>query len=177
MSDTNVIIASFTDRKAFITGAAFQYDYGQILEIHGISAVNPEVHFSTDQYAGIATTVQSVTSEGVTTVEIPDELLFVNKIKDFSIYAFVYDKNGDTSAATTNVIIIPVIARPKPDYDFPFIPEDRQTVIQKLWEAINGKGDKLSYDSGNLSLLSGNTSLSLVSLAVSDSDAFEFLDM
>ena len=153
----------------------FQYDYGQTLLITGLVKQNPEVHFSLTETAGVAEPVQSTTVDSVTSVKIPDWCLVAAKTSNYSIFAFVYDKDGETSANTVRKIQIPVYARPKPDYDLPIDPSSRQQVVEELRQAIKGKGDTLTFNAGTLSLLSDLTVLSSVGLFASDADVASYL--
>lgn len=93
----------------------WQYDYGQILRIQGVTLpAAVEVQFSLTERAGAAITQIGVTKDGVTEVSIPDALLEGGTTsQDYTIYAFVYIEDGE-SGNTEHRISMKVRARPKP---------------------------------------------------------------
>lgn len=100
------------------TRSIWQYDYGQVLKILSGGVVLPnclEVHFSLSRKNEKCITRIGTTVNGVTEVQIPNELLNTeNKTHDYFIYAFIYvstEKYGNTKCE----IIIPVKSRIKPE--------------------------------------------------------------
>lgn len=100
------------------TRSIWQYDYGQVLKILSGGVVLPnflEVHFSLSRENEKCITRIGTTVNGVTEVQIPNELLNTeNKTHDYFIYAFIYvstEKYGNTKCE----IIIPVKSRIKPE--------------------------------------------------------------
>ena len=111
----NNIIQAVLDYRYVNAERAWQYDYGQILRIQGRNLPNAaEVHFSLNETGGDAITKVGVTTDGVTEVQVPDELLKNGDTTfNYNIYAFVYVEDG-TSGSTEYRIKIPVQVRPKP---------------------------------------------------------------
>ncbi len=74
------------------TRSIWQYDYGQVLKILSGGVVLPnflEVHFSLSRENEKCITRIGTTVNGVTEVQIPNELLNTeNKTHDYFIYAF-----------------------------------------------------------------------------------------
>lgn len=112
-----MIIVSFpkneTQRKIF--QGLWQYDYGRILRIQGLS-IPPavEIHFSLQDTGGQAVTRIGTTKDGVTDVVIPDSMLEKESARDYFIYAFIY-LTDETSGQTEYKISMTVKARPKPE--------------------------------------------------------------
>lgn len=89
----------------------FQWDRGQVLEIHGLSLPSaPEVHFA-HEGAKMAEVQQStMDARGVVYARIPDAMLRIAA----DIRAWVVEEIGRASK-TRREIVIPVIGREKPD--------------------------------------------------------------
>lgn len=111
----NNIIQAVLDYRFVNTAKVWQYDYGKILRIKGENLPGTaEVHFSLNETGGDAITKVGVTTDGVTEVQVPDELLENGDTTfNYNIYAFVYIEDG-TSGSTEYRIKIQVQARPKP---------------------------------------------------------------
>ena len=72
----NNIIQAVLDYRFVNTAKVWQYDYGKILRIKGENLPGTaEVHFSLNETGGDAITKVGVTTDGVTEVQVPDELL------------------------------------------------------------------------------------------------------
>lgn len=113
----------------------YQYNYGQVLRIQGLTLPTAvEVHFSLQNTGGEATTRIGVTKDGVTDVVIPDSLLENGDIaQDYEIYAFVYLRN-ETSGQTEYKIALHIASRPKPEaFDRP---EDAE-IFKEAIKAVN----------------------------------------
>lgn len=113
----------------------YQYNYGQVLRIQGLTLPPAvEVHFSLQNTGGEATTRIGVTKDGVTDVVIPDSLLENGDIaQDYKIYAFIYLRN-ETSGQTEYKIAMHVTSRPKPEaFDRP---EDAE-LFREAIKAVN----------------------------------------
>ena len=103
----------------------WQYDYGQVLRIQGLSLPKAvKIDFSLSETGSESTPRVGVTKDGVTDVPIPDSMLENgDTTMDYDIYAFVYIED-ETSGKTTHRITMPVTSRPKPQaFD---TPEDAQ---------------------------------------------------
>lgn len=104
---SNVITAVLTEGcvTSSATAPAYQYDYGQILQITGIELPTAyQVHFSINRTSG-----ESITMIGdADGVAIPDELLATGS----DVYAFLFLQTGSTDGETEYRITIPVHPRP-----------------------------------------------------------------
>ena len=113
----------------------YQYNYGQVLRIQGLTLPTAvEVHFSLQNTGGETTTRIGVTKDGVTDVVIPDSLLENGDIaQDYEIYAFVYLRN-ETSGQTECKITLHITSRPQPEaFDRP---EDAE-IFKEAIKAVN----------------------------------------
>lgn len=101
--------------KEIFTGL-WQYDYGQILRITGVEFPKAvEVQFSLNEKSGSVITRIGTTTDGVTEVKIPDELLKnEGHSQDYSIYAYIY-LTDETSGNTEYKIVLHVKSRTKPE--------------------------------------------------------------
>ena len=118
----------------------WQWDYGQVLRIQGLSLpAAVEIHFALQESGGESVTRIGVTNDGITDVTIPDSLLENDGTSQrYSIYAFIYLTDGD-SGQTIKKITIPVKSRPKPQ---PFdTPEDAQ-LFREAIKAVNDAADR-----------------------------------
>ena len=134
--NNGIVIANFekgnNTKKIY---GVWQYNYGQVLRIQGLTLPTAvEVHFSLQNTGGEATTRIGVTKDGVTDVVIPDSLLENGDIaQDYEIYAFVYLRN-ETSGQTEYKITLHIISRPKPEaFDRP---EDAE-IFKEAIKAVN----------------------------------------
>lgn len=159
-----MITVNFDSEKDTYKTAAglWQWDYGQVLQLVGLSLpAAVEIHFSLQQSGGDAITRIGVTEGGITTVDIPDEMLENSgKTVDYYIYTFVYISN-ENSGKTTYRISMPVKSRPRPK-------RVSETTMEALMAAINkiadGKADSLEYKNNVLRLLSGEKELDRVTI-------------
>ena len=126
------------------TRSIWQYDYGQVLKILSGGAVLPnflEVHFSLSRENKKCITRIGTTVNGVTEVQIPNELLNTeNKTHDYFIYAFIYvstEKYGNTKCE----IIIPVKSRIKPENPSEE-PLPEPNIFHETVEAVNAVADR-----------------------------------
>mgnify|MGYP000954615127 CR=1 FL=1 len=110
----NIVSVKLDSRYASTLGV-WQYDYGQILRIQGENLPKVvEVHFSLNEVGGDSITKIGVTTDGITEVQVPDELLENGGARfKYNIYAFVYTEDG-ASGNTEYRVRIPVQVRPKP---------------------------------------------------------------
>lgn len=125
----NVTTAAFqSGSRAARTAALWQYDYGQELNIVGLSLPDVwEAHFSNTPKIG-----ESTTSLGSgTRVHIPDAYLATGQ----TVYCWIFLHEGTTDGETEFSIVIPVNQRPIPT-DIEPTPEE-QTTITQLVAALN----------------------------------------
>ena len=126
------------------TRSIWQYDYGQVLKILSGGVILPnflEVHFSLSRENEKCITRIGTTVNGVTEVQIPNELLNTeNKTHDYFIYAFIYvstEKYGNTKCE----IIIPVKSRIKPENPSEE-PLPEPNIFHETVEAVNAAADR-----------------------------------
>ena len=108
--DYNILIADFAGKNRIcMTDTLYQYDYGQKLKIESIPALPQtfEAHFSNVQHGGVSITVTGM--DGI--VDIPNSLLMTGK----RIYCWIYVTEPG-SGETEYQVLIPVQARPMPEY-------------------------------------------------------------
>lgn len=102
----NVITVYFKGRHIVLTGAQYQYNYGQILKFMDIALPSVyEVHFSNDNYGESKTVIGN--SDGV---EIPDE--FFTTGMQINVWVFLHEAESD--GETKYEVRIPIIKRARP---------------------------------------------------------------
>ena len=103
-----------SDRDAERHGL-IQYDYGQILRIHGLDLPQAvEIQFSYREKGGVTENRIGTTKDGVTEVQIPDAMLKNNgTTQDYAIWVFIY-VTDETSGNTVYRIKLYVDSRPAP---------------------------------------------------------------
>lgn len=113
----------------------WQYDYGQILRIQGLSLpAAVKVDFSLSETGSESVPRVGITKDGITDAPIPDSMLENgDTTMDYDIYAFVYLED-ETSGKTTHRITMPVKSRPKPEAFN--TPEDAQ-LFREAIAAVN----------------------------------------
>lgn len=101
--------------KEIYTGL-WQHDYGQILRITGVEFPKAvEIQFSLNEKSGSTITRIGTTVDGVTEVQIPNELLKnEGRTYDYCIYAYIY-LTDETSGSTEYQIVLHVKSRTKPE--------------------------------------------------------------
>lgn len=142
--NNNIITAVFSEAETNIRAeTAWQWDYGQILRIQGLT-LRPaiEIHFSLEETGGTSVTRIGTTKDSVTDVTIPDSMLENEETdQNYKIYAFIY-LSENNSGNTEHKITIPIKARPKPEV--PGIPEEPE-LFRKAVEAVSkaaGRAEK-----------------------------------
>lgn len=112
----------------------WQYDYGQKLQIQGLTLpAATEIHFALRDKGGETVTRIGVSADGMTDVNIPDSMLENNgTTQDYSIFAFVY-LTDDVSGRTVYKIRMPVKSRPKPEERV----DDGSATVADILAAIN----------------------------------------
>lgn len=131
-----MIRANFTNGYSTATAPGlYQWDYGQILEIHGLSLPPAvEVHFAIVQSADDATIRIGTTIDKVTRVAIPE--FIVEQSGDAVAYIYISDTE---SGKTVKKVNMPITARQKPEaFD---APEDAQ-LFREAIEAVNAAADR-----------------------------------
>lgn len=104
----------------------WQWDYGQVLVIKGVTLPESfEVHW-TDKTSGTTTTTLGQTVDGVSSVEVPDVYLESGN----NIFAYVYLHETESDGETEYKVTIPVLPRPKPVHETPT--PVQQTEIEQL---------------------------------------------
>lgn len=137
----NIIKANIRSQSTF-TRSVWQYDYGQILQITGAELPPAvEVQFSLAEKSGETITRVATTTDGVTEVQIPNELLKRDGcMGDYYIYAFIYvtdEKSGNTKYK----IAIMVNKRPKPEEPTQE-PEQEENLFHATVVAVNAAADR-----------------------------------
>lgn len=123
----------------------WQYDYGQVLRIQGLSLPTAaEIHFALQETGGEAVTRIGITKDGVTDVTIPDSLLEADGAsQDYQIYVFVYLATP-VSGETTRRIILGVKSRPRPEA---FNTPEGEELFEEAIQAVNNAA-KRAEDAG-----------------------------
>lgn len=129
------------DQTTF-TRSVWQYDYGQILQITGAELPPAvEVQFSLYEKSGETITRVATTTDGVTEVQIPNELLKREGCKgDYFIYAYIF-VSDEKSGNTKYKIAIAVKKRPKPEEPTDE-PEQEENLFRATVVAVNAAADR-----------------------------------
>lgn len=127
--------------KEIYTGL-WQYDYGQILRITGVEFPKAvEIQFSLNEKSGSVITRIGTTTDGVTEVQIPDELLKnEGHSQDYSIYAYIY-LTDETSGNTEYQIVLHVKSRTKPENPTEE-PLPEPNIFHETVEAVNASAER-----------------------------------
>ena len=142
-----MITATFTDGVSVVTAHGLtQWDYGQKLEIHGLSLpASFQVHFAckkaTEAIVRLGTTVA-----GVSSTVIPDALLE----QDTELRAWIYIV-GDGTGETIRLIQIPIQARLKPQEFISQITPSQQTMLEEFMVQLNELADEIETSNSNMS--------------------------
>ena len=138
----NIIECKLDSTYKNIYTGIWQHDYGQILRITGVELpAAVEVQFSLREAGGGTITRIGTTVNGVTEVQIPDELLKNDVVaRDYCIYAYVYvtDKK---SGSTEYKIVLHVKSRPKPEEPTEE-PLPEPNIFHETVEAVNAAADR-----------------------------------
>lgn len=127
--------------KEIYTGL-WQYDYGQILRITGADLPKAvEIQFSLNEKGGSVITRIGTTVDGVTEVQIPNELLKNGgNSQNYNIYAYIY-LTDETSGNTEYQIVLHVKSRTKPENPSEE-PLPEPNIFHKTIEAVNASADR-----------------------------------
>ena len=137
----SIITATFNDYTYARTTSLWQYDYGQILQIEGITLPAIfEVHFSDQDREGESLIQIGSVKDKTAQVQIPDSFLRKAVGGNYSIYAFIYLTDAE-SGETKYKITIPVRARPKPNTDLVDAPEEKKFFREAI-EEVNNAADR-----------------------------------
>lgn len=119
-----------------------QYDYGQILRIHGLDLPPAvEIQFSYREKGGTTENRVGTTKDGVTEVQIPDAMLKNNgTTQDYAIWVFIY-VTDETSGNTVYRIKLYVDSRPAPGEKISEDP-DEPHILDEAVNAVNAAADR-----------------------------------
>ena len=137
----NIIHVDFKGERIAQKYNLWQYDYNQILQISGLSLpAAVEIHFSLTEKSGKTETRVVTTKNGITQVQIPNELLRNDgKSGNYSIFAFIYVVDED-SGNTEYEIILHVKSRPAPG-EIGEDPEEKR-ILDEAVNAVNAAADR-----------------------------------
>lgn len=143
------------------TCSAWQYDYGQILQITGAELPQAvEVQFSLYEKSGQTITRVATTTDGVTEVQIPNELLKREGCeRDYFIYAYIF-VSDEKSGNTIYKIAIAVKKRPKPEEPTDE-PEQEENLFHATVVAVNAAADRAEQALGDVEEIRDNLNLDL----------------
>lgn len=119
-----------------------QYDYGQILRIHGLDLPPAvEIQFSYREKGGVTENRIGTTKDGVTEVRIPDAMLKNNgTTQDYAIWVFIYVTDA-TSGNTVCRIKLYVDSRPAPGEKISEDP-DEPHILDEAVNAVNAAAER-----------------------------------
>ena len=119
-----------------------QYDYGQILRIHGLDLPPAvEIQFSYREKGGTTENRIGTTKDGVTEVQIPDAMLKNNgTTQDYAIWVFIY-VTDETSGNTVYRIKLYVDSRPAPGEKISEDP-DEPHILDEAVNAVNAAAER-----------------------------------
>lgn len=123
---SNIVTATFDERRTVQTRFLTQYDYGQVLKIVGLEDVLPdsfEVHFCNKGSTEDATVHIGTNNQ----VDIPDAYLTTG----LPVQAWIYLHETEDDGETVYSITIPVRQRPKTTEETP-APEEQSAITQAL---------------------------------------------
>ena len=146
--------------KEIFTGL-WQYDYGQKLRITGGDFPEAvEIQFSLNKKSGSVITRIGTTTDGVTEVKIPDELLKnEGKSQNYSIYAYIY-LTDETSGNTEYQIVLHVKSRTKPENPSEE-PLPEPNIFHEAISAVNDAADRAEKALGDAEEIRDNLNLDL----------------
>ena len=129
-----------SDRDAERHGL-IQYNYGQILRIHGLDLPPAvEIQFSYREKGGTTENRIGTTKDGITEVQIPDKMLKNNgTTQDYAIWVFEY-VTDETSGNTVYRIKLYVDSRPAPG-EIGEDPEEKR-ILDEAVEMVNQAADR-----------------------------------
>lgn len=133
-----MVIANVLSTYTIVSGL-WQYDYGQVLRIQGITLPTAvEIHFSLSERGGQAVTRVGTTRDNVTDVVIPDSMLEnADTAADYKIYAFIYLADQEIGQ-TEYKISMSVKSRPRPEQ---FEKQEDGELFRKAISEVNKSAD------------------------------------
>lgn len=106
---SNLIV---NDGKRYTVEPLYQWDKNQVLVIHGLNILKPEIHFINEAMSSTLVVTPTVDSTGVITVNVPNSLL--QKPYSITVYVSGYE---DRTFKTYCKVVVPVKKRARPgDY-------------------------------------------------------------
>ena len=128
-----MIKATFAEGIDVVTALGLtQWDYGQTLEIHGLTLPTTfQVHFASKRVTQAVVRL-GTTTNGVGSVVIPDTMLE----QDTDLRAWIYIV-GDGTGETIKLIQLPLQTRLKPENYIDPVTPSQQTVLEKFLADIN----------------------------------------
>lgn len=146
--------------KEIYTGL-WQYDYGQILRITGADLPKAvEIQFSLNEKGGSVITRIGTTTDGVTEVQIPNELLKNGgNSQNYNIYAYIY-LTDETSGSTEYEIVLHVKSRTKPENPSEE-PLPEPNIFHETVEAVNASAERAEKAASDAENIRDNLNLDL----------------
>lgn len=146
--------------KEIFTGL-WQYDYGQKLRITGGDFPEAvEIQFSLNEKSGSTITRIGTTVDGVTEVQIPNELLKNDgRTYDYCIYAYIY-LTDETSGSTEYEIVLRVKSRTKPENPSEE-PLPEPNIFHETVEAVNASAERAEKAASDAENIRDNLNLDL----------------
>lgn len=135
-----VVHANFANCElSTIATGLTQWDYGQVLQISGLSAPGgTEVHYALERSNMEAVISIAELKDGDLYSRIPNRLL--ESGEDLKAYVYIADED---SGETIRKVILPVERRQKPgDYST----SEEKDLLRRLIEELSGKADGIIYD-------------------------------
>lgn len=146
--------------KEIYTGL-WQYDYGQILRITGADLPKAvEIQFSLNEKGGSVITRIGTTVDGVTEVQIPNELLKNGgNSQNYNIYAYIY-LTDETSGNTEYQIVLHVKSGTKPENPSEE-PLPEPNIFHETVVAVNASAERAEKALGDVEEIRDNLNLDL----------------
>lgn len=146
----NMIPVELKTEQPHVYTGVYQYDYGQILQIHGKNLpAAAEVQFSLQEHGGKAETRVGIMTNNVLEVRVPDKMLKnEGTTENYRIFAYLYITDGK-SGNTEYKITIHVTSRPEPGE----IGEDQEEkkILDEAVEMVNQAAGKAKEAEQNAS--------------------------
>lgn len=157
----NIVRAEFSNSIYVRTDRIWQYNYGQILQITGVELPpSVEVQFCIEHDTETETRI-ATTKDGVTTVQIPNDLLNrkLTSRDGYYILAYIF-LTDETSGTTEYKITIPVTIRPKPESPTEE-PDTEPNLFHATVAAVNASAERAEKALGDVEEIRDNLNLDL----------------